>query len=259
MSGFGGEEVRTPIFSGENYEFWRIKMVTIFKSLRLWSLVEKGIPTPDSKKNKKVKELSEEEADAEMIVVLMKDAKALGIIQNAVSDQIFPQIANADSAKMAWNLLYSEYHDGDQVRSVKLQNLRREFEYMRMRENEPLTAYLTRLNELINQMKTFGEVLSNEGLVQKVLISLSKVYDPICLVIENTKSLETTELQEVIAILKSQEQRFEMHNVDSAEKAFASFLVNAKSQNKNSTQTGPAKSQNHWQFKNKPWDSRSKP
>ncbi|KAI5342087.1 hypothetical protein L3X38_009962 [Prunus dulcis] len=55
-------------------------------------------------------------------------------------------------------------------------------------------------------MKTFGEILINERLVQKVLISLSKPYDPICLVIENTKSLETVELQEVVAILKSQEQ-----------------------------------------------------
>ncbi|CAL9001571.1 unnamed protein product, partial [Prunus brigantina] len=152
MSGSGGSEVRTPIFSGENYEFWRIKMITIFKSYGLWTL----------------------------------DAKALGIIQNSVSDQIFPRIATADSARMAWNLLHGEYHGGDH-----LQNLRREFEYTRMHENESLSAYLTRLNELINQMKTYGESLSNERLVQKVLISLNKVYDPICLVIENTKSLET--------------------------------------------------------------------
>ncbi|CAL9026049.1 unnamed protein product [Prunus brigantina] len=107
---------------------------------------------------------------------------------------------------MAWDLLYGEYHDGDQVRSVKLQNLRREFECARMRDDETLSGYLTRLNDLINQMKTFGEILTNEKLVQKVLISLSKPYDPICLVIENTKSLETVELQEVVAILKSQEQ-----------------------------------------------------
>ncbi|KAI5355061.1 hypothetical protein L3X38_007956 [Prunus dulcis] len=225
MSGSGGSEVRTPIFSDK----------------------------------KKAEEPLEEEADAEMIAVLMKDAKALGIIQNAVSDQIFPRIANVDSAKMAWNLLYTEYHGGDQVRSVKLQNLRREFEYMRMRENEPLTAYLTRLNELINQMKTFGEVLPNERLVQKVLISLSKIYDPICLVIENTKSLETIELQEVIAILKSQEQRFDTHNVDTAEKAFGSFSVNTQGQNKNSTQTGSAKSQKNWKPNNKLWESRPKP
>ncbi|KAI5348233.1 hypothetical protein L3X38_001120 [Prunus dulcis] len=253
MAGCRSTEVRTPIFSGENYDVWRIKMVTIFKSLGLWSLVEKGISTSDSKKKTiKVKESSDEEADAEMIAVLMKDAKALGIIQNAVSDQIFPRIANADSSKMAWNLLYSEYHGGDQVRSVKLQNLRRKFEYMRMREGDQLTAYLTRLNELINQMKTFGEVLSNERLVQKVLISLSRVYDSICLVIENTKSLETIELHEVIAIFKSQEQHFDMHNVDIAEKAFGSFLVDTKGQNKNSTQTGSTKSQKNWKSNNKP-------
>ncbi|KAI5344639.1 hypothetical protein L3X38_012516 [Prunus dulcis] len=258
MAGSGSSEVRTPIFSSENYEFLRIKMMTIFKSLGLWSLVEKGISTSDLKKKTTKVEESSEEADAEILAVLMKDAKALGIIQNAVSDQIFPRIANADSSQMAWSLLYSEYHGGDQVRSVKLQNLIREFEYMRMREGEQLTAYLTRLNELINQMKTFGEVLSNERLVQKVLISLSRVYDPICLVIENTKSLETIELHEVIAILKSQEQRFDMHNVDMAEKAFGSFSVDTKRQNKNGTQSGSTKSQKNWK-PNKPWESRQKP
>ncbi|XP_070682377.1 uncharacterized protein [Malus domestica] len=165
MSGSGSLEVRTPIF-------WRIKMVMIFKSLRLWNLVEKGITTPDSKKKKEAEGSSDDAVDEEMTVVFMKDAKALGIIQNAVSDQIFPRIANAESAKMAWDLLYGEYHGGDQVRSVKLQNLKREFEYARMRDDESLPSYLTRLNELINQMRTFGESLSNKRLVQKVLISL---------------------------------------------------------------------------------------
>ncbi|CAN6717224.1 unnamed protein product [Malus baccata var. baccata] len=156
MSGSGGSEVRNSIFSGENYEFWRIKMVTIFKSHGLWNLVEKGVKTSDSKKNKS-EGSSEDDGDEEMSAVLMQDAKALGIIQNAVSDQIFPRIANAESAKMAWDLLYGEYHGGDQVRSVKLQNLRREFEYARMRDDESLSSYLTRLNDLINQMRTFGE------------------------------------------------------------------------------------------------------
>ncbi|XP_068323397.1 uncharacterized protein [Pyrus communis] len=225
MSGSGGSEVRTPIFSGENYEFWRIKMATIFKSLGLWNLVEKGMTTSNPKK-KEAGEASED--DEEMVVVLMKDAKALGIIQNAVSDQIFPRIANAESAKMAWDLLYGEYHGGDQVRSVKLQNLRREFEYAKMRDDESLSSYLTRLNELINQMRTFGESLSNEKLVQKVLISLSKPYDSICLVIENTKCLETVDLQEVVAILKSQEQRFDLHTVDTTGKSILIFLSESK-------------------------------
>ncbi|XP_008245031.1 PREDICTED: uncharacterized protein LOC103343132 [Prunus mume] len=160
---------------------------------------------------------------------------------------------------MAWDLLYREYHGGDQVRSVKLQNLRREFEYARMRDDETLSGYLTRLNELINQMKTFGEILPNARLVQKVLISLSNPYDPICLVIENTKNIETVELQEILAILKSQEQRFDMHIVDATDKAFASFSVSSKrQQNRGNSQSSGQKSQKNWNPKGKPWESKGK-
>ncbi|KAB2626287.1 retrovirus-related Pol polyprotein from transposon TNT 1-94 [Pyrus ussuriensis x Pyrus communis] len=220
MSGSGGSEVRTPVFSGENYEFWRIKMATIFKSLGLWNLVEKGIATSNPKK-KEAGEASED--DGEMVAVLMKDAKALGIIQNAVSDQIFPRIANAE-----------------------------------MRDDESLSSYLTRLNELINQMRTFGESLSNERLVQKVLISLSKPYDSICLVIENTKCLETVELQEVVAMLKSQEQRFDLHTVDTTGKAFSSFSVSSKEQNRGEGQSGSSQFQKNWNNKGKKWGSKPK-
>ncbi|KAI5350524.1 hypothetical protein L3X38_003415 [Prunus dulcis] len=127
-----------------------------------------------------------------------------------------------------------------------------------MRDSETLSEYLTRLTELINQMKTFGEVLSNERQVQKVLISLSKKYDPICIVIENTKTLETVDLQEVTAILKTQEQKLEMHSVDTAEKAFASFTVNSKGQNKNTSQSGSSKSQKSWNSKGKSWEAKDK-
>ncbi|CAN6676579.1 unnamed protein product [Malus baccata var. baccata] len=176
-----------------------------------------------------------------MAAIFMKDAKALGIIQSAVSDQIFPRIANADSAKMAWDLLYGEYHGGDQVRSVKLQNHRREFEYTRMRDDESLSGYLTRLNDLINQMKY-----------------LTKMYDPICLVIENTKCLESVELQEVLAILKSQEQRFDLHSSDATERAFSSLTVNSKGQNRGYAQSSTFKSRRNYNQKSKKWESKPK-
>nr|XP_048321710.1 uncharacterized protein LOC125419549 [Ziziphus jujuba var. spinosa] len=142
-------------------------MVTIFKSYGLWRLVDKGIPIPDEKLKGKIVEAegsSAVEDDEQMMEFYMKDAKALGIIQGAVLDQIFPRIVNAETSKGAWKLLYKEFHGGEQVRSVKLQSLRREFEYTKMKEDETLSSYLTRLNDLINQMKTFEESLSNERL-----------------------------------------------------------------------------------------------
>ncbi|CAL8991864.1 unnamed protein product [Prunus brigantina] len=67
-------EVRTLIFSSENYEFWRIKMITIFKLFRLWNLVENGITILDSKKKKKAEEILEDEDDEKMAAIFMKDA-----------------------------------------------------------------------------------------------------------------------------------------------------------------------------------------
>ncbi|KAI5332734.1 hypothetical protein L3X38_022863 [Prunus dulcis] len=104
------------------------------------ALMEKGITIPESKKKKAAEETSTEEDDEKMVAILMKDAKALGIIQNSVSDKIFPRIAML--IKLKWHGIC----------------------YMKN--------------------------------------------------------------------IMSQEQRFELHNIDTAEKAFAPFSGNPKSQNK---------------------------
>ncbi|CAL9003966.1 unnamed protein product, partial [Prunus brigantina] len=159
MAGSGrGNELRAPIFSGDNYEFWKIRMRTIFKSHGIWDLVEKGFEISDSK-GKKIDEEGSSETE-------------------------------------------KEFHGDKQVRSIKLQGLRRDFEYTRMRDDETLSVYLTRLLDLVNQMKGYGEDLSKGRLVQKLLISLTKEFDPVCYVIEQTKDIEAIEVQEVIAALR---------------------------------------------------------
>ncbi|KAI5341218.1 hypothetical protein L3X38_020492 [Prunus dulcis] len=196
MAGSGGSDLRAPIFNGENYEFWKIRMRTIFKSHGIWNLVEKGLQASDSKVDE------EGSSDSEMVSLLMKDAKALGIIQCAISDDIFPRISNEETSKGAWDILHQEFHGDKQVRSIMLQGLRRDFEYTRMRDDEILSGYITRLLELVNQMKGYGEDLTKGRIVQKLLISLTKEFDPVCYVIEQTRDIETIEVQEVIAALR---------------------------------------------------------
>ena len=225
MAGSSTSELRTPIFNGENYEFWSIRMKTILKSHGLWVLVENGLSDLDLKKEK------EEAVDTEKSMVvqtLMKDARALGLIQSAVSDQLFPRIVNEETSKGAWDLLKLEFRGDKQVRNVKLQGLRREFEYTRMKDSESLSVYLVRLFDIVNHMKSYGEELSRERIVQKLLFSLPKSYDSICSVIEHSKDLETLEVQEVVASLKSFELRLDRHTENSTEKAFTSLNVGRK-------------------------------
>ena len=103
MSGSGGGELRAPVFNGENFDFWQIKMKTIFRSHKLWNLVVKGYDTP----MKKGEELIEVEKKL-MRENIVKDARALGIIQGAVIDQIFPrsQLRKVQSLVQGWILLF---------------------------------------------------------------------------------------------------------------------------------------------------------
>ncbi|KAI5322464.1 hypothetical protein L3X38_031536 [Prunus dulcis] len=78
-------------------------------------------------------------------------------------------------------------------------------------------------------MRSYGEELPRERVVQKLLISLPSAYDSICSVIEHSRDLNVIEVQEVVALLKSFELRLDKHSENKSEKAFASFSVDAKS------------------------------
>ncbi|KAM1395176.1 hypothetical protein ACFX2F_031133 [Malus domestica] len=183
----------------------------------------------------------------------MNDARVLGIIQGAISDFIFPRIANEETAKAAWDTLQQEYKGDVKVR-VKLQSLRRGFEYTHMREDEPLKDYFSRLFDVVTQMKTYGEELPNERIVQKLLISLTKPYDSIVSVIEKTKDTDTLSVQDVMTSLRAFDQRLERHADETTAKAFQSLNIGSSSHS-NQHQNRPRKD---WKGKKKEMGRKTK-
>jgi hypothetical protein len=218
--------VQVSIFSGENYDFWSIKMKTLFVSIDLWEMVKSGyeiLESTSSLTNAQKKELKENRS---------KDVGALGMIQKGVSETIFPRIMGATRAKEAWAILQEEFQGDKKVRAIKLQTLRRDFENMRMKENESVKDYSTRFLELINQMKAYGED-TDRRIVEKILISLHEKFDPMVVVIEETKDLSSLGVQELLGSLKSHEQRLERYSEKSIESAFQSKLTfNSKNSKK---------------------------
>ncbi|TXG63370.1 hypothetical protein EZV62_010364 [Acer yangbiense] len=84
-----------PVFNGDNYDFWSIKMKTFFQSQDLWEIVQDGCGT--SKDEKK------------------KGSKALFFLQQALADEMFPRIMGATSAKEAWDILKEEFHGSEKA------------------------------------------------------------------------------------------------------------------------------------------------
>ncbi|XP_068307388.1 uncharacterized protein [Pyrus communis] len=110
-----------------------------------------------------------------------------------------------------------------------------------MKENELLKDYFTRLFDVIKKMKTYGEELPNERIVQKLLISLTKPYDSIVSVIEETKDTETLSVQDVMASLRAFDQRLKRHADFAPEKAFQSLNIGSSSQASASNQKPQSK------------------
>uniref|UniRef100_A0A5B7C539 DUF4219 domain-containing protein n=1 Tax=Davidia involucrata TaxID=16924 RepID=A0A5B7C539_DAVIN len=123
-SSLGVQHQCIPVFDGKNYDYWCVKMKTIFLLLGLWELVEKGCVEPDSWPT-----LTEAQQTQFKQQQQQKDASALSKIQQGVSDSIFPTIMRRTRAKDAWDRLQQMFQENRQmfqeVRTVKLQSLNR--------------------------------------------------------------------------------------------------------------------------------------
>jgi len=111
-----------PIFMRQSYEFWSIKMKSLFKSQYLWDLIETGFADPDEEQRLKENRI--------------KDVKTLFFFQQAVHEMVFCQIAATTTSRKTWRILQIEFQDSSKVIVVKLQTLRHEFETLIMKGNE---------------------------------------------------------------------------------------------------------------------------
>src|SRR5664279_5534480 len=203
-----------PLFKGDNYEFWSIKIRTLLKSQGLWELVEKGAPGIDPTPTETAK----------------RDAKALFFIQQAVVDTVFTKIASAASAKEAWTTLNTAFQGNSKVLEIRLQGLRREFETLNMNQGESVQAFLTRVTSTVNQIKSCGEDLAEKIVVMKVLRSLTAKFDHVVAAIEESKDLSTYTFDELMGSLQVHEVRLNRSEVKDDTKAFYTKGNSSRSQ-----------------------------
>ena len=131
------------------------------------------------------------------MVAQFKDLKAkrsredatLGLIQRGVDDPIFLRIMRITNAKQAWKTLQSEYEGDVNVGVINLQSLGGESENIKMEENDIVDEFSNMIVKVINQIKSYDEEISDRRFVVKILISFLEKFNPIMMVIEETKDL----------------------------------------------------------------------
>ena len=176
-------QMLVPEFDGNDYDYWCIKMLTFFIGRDLWEIIESGYEEPAD-----WNALTTNERTARK-EARKKNAQALFHIQRALDKSLFPRISGAKTVKDAWETLQEAYQGSDQVKVVKLQTLRREFENSKMQEAESISEYCVRVKDVVNKMAILGEAVSNEVLIKKVLKYLTHRWNHVAIIMEESKDL----------------------------------------------------------------------
>lgn len=210
MAGTSGSisQPQIPIFNGKNYDYWSIKMKTLFCSQGIWNFVENGFPEPTNQQAYQA--LSQAEKDL-LEENKKKDAKALFFIQQAMEESIFPKVAAATRSKQAWDSLQTAYQGTSKVIMAKLQILKRDFKNLQMKDSDSIDSFFTHAMSTVNQVRSYGDTIEDQKIVEKILRSLPAKFDAVVIAIQEAKDLSQLSVDELMGSLLVHEQRGHHH------------------------------------------------
>ncbi|PON99959.1 hypothetical protein TorRG33x02_043770, partial [Trema orientale] len=151
------------------------------------------------------------------------NSKALHAILNGVDTTKIKMITNCESAKEAWDILQTHFEGSGDMKRTKLIMLTSKFEELRMKEDETLSEYFTKLYDISNEAFALGKRFSDTKMVRKIFRSLPDRFNPKLTAIEESKNLDTMKVEELMGSL----QTYEM-NLRQREKASKSASKYAK-------------------------------
>ncbi|XP_016549116.2 uncharacterized protein LOC107848917 [Capsicum annuum] len=207
-----------PVFDGENYQAWAVKMQAYLEACDLWVAVEEDyevLPLPENPTMAQIRAHKERRTTK---------PKAKSCFFVAVSTIIFSSVMTCKSAKEIWDFLKKEYKGDERIRGIKVLNLVREFEMQRMKESETIKDYSDRLLLIANKVRILRTELNNNRIVQKILVTLPERYEATIASLENTKDLSRLSLAELLSALQAQKQRRMMRQEGSIERALQAKL-----------------------------------
>ncbi|RVW24539.1 Retrovirus-related Pol polyprotein from transposon TNT 1-94 [Vitis vinifera] len=166
---------------------------------------------------------------------------------------------NLETPKLVWDKLQGEFEGSERVKTVRLLTLKREFELMKMKDDESVKDYSGRLMDVVNQMRLLGEAFTDQKVVEKIMVSMPQKFEAKISAIEESCDLQTLTIVELTSKLHAQEQRVLMRSDEATEGAFQAnhkgnnsgnlqgkkFFKNNKGKTKGSSRKGKFSSCSH--------------
>ncbi|XP_017974472.1 PREDICTED: uncharacterized protein LOC108661553 [Theobroma cacao] len=186
------------VFNGENYPIWVVKMKAYLHAFDLWDVIEVGEKLPIlSQANPTIAQLKQHSED------VAKRFKVLSCIHSTISDSIFTRIMACESPKEAWDKLKEDFQGSDRMWQIQILNLLKEFDILKMREDESIKKYSDKILKLVNQLRLTREDLLEKRIVNKVFVSLLEKFEAKISSLEYFKDLSKTTITELVNALQA--------------------------------------------------------
>ena len=140
------------------------------------------------------------------------DSKEQFLIYQCES-QIFNKILKTAIAKEEWGILVKTYDDGNKTKKVRLQILLRLFEFLTMEDGETTSDYFDKIQECVlwrswDLVEITSHIsISDQHVMDKIMRTLPPRFDHVVVAIEETKDLQTMEIEELQHLLEAHDYR----------------------------------------------------
>jgi oligoribonuclease (3'-5' exoribonuclease) len=201
----GPNSNRPPCFTGDHYDFWKIRMTTYLEAQgeEIWGAVQNGPYVPTTTVNGVTGIKPQTSWDDDDRKKVLFDKKAKNILQSSLGMDEFFRISNCKTAKEIWDTLETTHEGTEEVKRSRLNTLSQEYEMFRMQPGEKILDMQKRFSHLINHLAALGKTLSNNEINLKILRSLTREWQPKVTAISEKKSLSNMSLAAILENYKS--------------------------------------------------------
>ena len=208
---------RPPLFCGDNYAFWKVRMKIFMESVHrnIWQAIVTDFRIPTITKEGIETEKPYEEWSQSEKNRAENDAKALNIIHSALNSDEFFRISACTTAKEAWELIQVTHEGTTEVRRARKNTLIQEYETFRMTQGETIMEMQKRFTHIVNHLKGLGKIFVEEEVNIKILKSLNRKWQPTVTAITESKDLGKMSSAELFGKLR--EYEMDMTRMDTDE------------------------------------------
>ncbi|XP_031131830.1 uncharacterized protein LOC116033212 [Ipomoea triloba] len=146
-------QMSPPIFDGENYQAWAVRMTVHLEASDLWQAIDEDYEVTPLPANPTMAQMKLHKEKT------LRKSKAKACMFSVVSSSIF--------TKDIWDYLKKEYQGNERTRNMQTLNLIREFEMMKMNEAETIKEYSNTLLGIANKIRLLDKDFPYDRIVKK--------------------------------------------------------------------------------------------